>query len=76
MIVLAPDEVIKAFYSLPTRERDIAILLSKGLSNREIGALLKINVNTVGDYCKRLFQRLDVTSRVEVAVIVTKLGLV
>jgi DNA-binding CsgD family transcriptional regulator len=53
---------------LTPREIQIAELVAKGLTNAEIGAELWIARNTVKQTLKRIFQKLKVGSRVELAV--------
>jgi len=50
--------------NLTQREQEVLQLLPLGLSNREIGAALKISPHTVNGYIKQLFEKLDVTDRV------------
>lgn len=53
--------------SLTGRERDVLQLLPRGLSNREIGVILKISPHTVNGYIQQLFEKFDVTDRVLLA---------
>ncbi|WP_404789734.1 LuxR C-terminal-related transcriptional regulator [Altericista sp. CCNU0014] len=50
---------------LTPREAQIAELVAQGLTNTEIGAALWISENTVKQALKRIFRRLDVSSRTE-----------
>lgn len=49
--------------ALTKRERDIALLVADGLTNKEIGAALWISENTVKTQLKRIFEKLGVNSR-------------
>ncbi|MFJ4224274.1 response regulator transcription factor [Microbacterium sp. NPDC089695] len=49
------------------RQREIASLIAEGRSNKEIARLLLITVRTVESHIEHLFERLDVSSRAQVA---------
>jgi len=53
---------------LSRREQDVVRWLVEGFSNREIGRELKISENTVKNYIFRIFDKLGVSSRVQVAI--------
>jgi DNA-binding NarL/FixJ family response regulator len=55
---------------LTGRERDIALSLGQGLSNAEIAAVAYLSTATVKAYVSRLFEKLHVTNRVQVALLV------
>jgi DNA-binding NarL/FixJ family response regulator len=59
---------------LTDRERDILARLVIGRSNDEIGSDLGITTRTVEAHMSRLFERLDVTSRTELATKVVREG--
>lgn len=50
---------------LTDRELEIATLVAQGLTNAEIGAKLWITENSVKQALKRMFRKLEVSSRVE-----------
>lgn len=52
---------------LSTREREVVRLVVDGASNDEIGARLGISSRTVESHLRRLFERLEVASRTELA---------
>jgi DNA-binding NarL/FixJ family response regulator len=54
---------------LTPRQRDVANLLTEGLSNREIGARLHISERTVERHVHRIMQSLRAKSRTEAAVL-------
>ena len=51
---------------LSTREMDVVRCVAEGLSNREIAQRLKLTEHTVKNYLFRIFDKLGVSSRVEV----------
>jgi Response regulator containing a CheY-like receiver domain and an HTH DNA-binding domain len=51
---------------LSRREREVVHSLADGLTNREIGDRLKISPHTVKNYMFKIFEKLGVSSRVEV----------
>lgn len=53
--------------ALGARERQVVELVARGLRNREIGALLGTSPNTVRNQLHRLFEKLDVSGRTELA---------
>ena len=53
--------------SLSTREREIAALVADGLTNREIAARLFLSEKTVEAHMTRVFQKLGLRSRAQVA---------
>jgi LuxR family maltose regulon positive regulatory protein len=66
--------LLAAFESAPTRppldrltarERRVLDLIAAGLSNREIGARLFVEVSTVKTYANSIFRKLDVESRTQ-----------
>jgi len=54
-------------YSLTRREGQLVTLLSQGLKNKEIATALTISEGTVKVYLSRLFQKLNVKDRFELA---------
>ena len=52
---------------LTRRERDVAVLIARGLSNREIAQALVITPGTAESYVHRVLTRLDFTRRSQVA---------
>ena len=54
--------------SLPARQREIAHLVCRGCSNRQIGLRLGISEHTVHTHLQALFERLNVHERLGVPV--------
>ena len=52
---------------LSPQELQIAQLAAEGLSNREIGARLFLSPRTISTHLYRIFPKLDVTSRTQLA---------
>jgi DNA-binding NarL/FixJ family response regulator len=61
---------------LTERERDVALAVGRGLSNAEIAGELYLSVPTVKAHVSRLFEKLGVTNRVQIAIVVHDAGLV
>lgn len=74
-----PFEIEKADLSsladlLSGREFEIVQLVIQGLGNREIAEKLFISESTVKNHLSRIFQKLGVKDRVELALLVTKIS--
>ena len=59
-----------ALDTLTERERDVADAVARGLSNADIAAELYMGVPTVKTHVGRLFTKLGVENRVQVAILV------
>jgi non-specific serine/threonine protein kinase len=57
---------------LSARERDIALLIAQGYSNRAIADKLVVSVKTVETHVKHIFSKLDVRNRAGVAAAVSR----
>jgi DNA-binding NarL/FixJ family response regulator len=60
---------------LTERERDVALAVGRGLTNAEIAGELSLSVPTVKAHIGRLFQKLEVDNRVQIALCVRDAGL-
>lgn len=60
---------------LTERERDVAVGVGRGLSNAEIAAEVYMSVATVKAYVSRVLTKLQLTNRVQVALLVHDAGL-
>jgi len=56
-------EIVPALLS--PRERDVMRLVASGLSNRDIGDALFISEETVKTHLRRIFEKLEVSSRTQ-----------
>lgn len=61
--------------TLTDRERDVALAVGAGQSNAEIASCLYMSLATVKAYVTRIFTKLDVTNRVQLAIKVHDAGL-
>jgi DNA-binding CsgD family transcriptional regulator len=59
---------------LTRREQEIAELVASGLSNREIAARLFISKRTVDAHVDHIFSKLEISSRVQLTVLLQALG--
>ena len=50
---------------LTKREEDVVRLVAEGLTNREVSARLSLSEHTVRNYLFRIFDKLGISSRVE-----------
>ena len=60
---------------LSTREREVAILVAQGLSNRDIAERLVVSERTAENHVQRLLNRLGLRSRTQVATWAVRQGL-
>ena len=60
---------------LTDRERDVLAQVGKGLSNHDIGGTLYLSEATVKAHVSRLLVKLDVSNRVQVAILAHEAGL-
>lgn len=72
--VPAPSPAAVMLASLSPRERDILRGIARGASNKEIGAELGIAETTVKIHVQHVLRKLDVSTRVQAAVLATSAG--
>jgi DNA-binding NarL/FixJ family response regulator len=60
--------------ALSPREREVAQLVAEGLTNREIGARLYLSEKTIETHLTRVFAKLGLRSRAQVAATVSRAG--
>ncbi|HEX6151593.1 response regulator transcription factor [Nocardioides sp.] len=70
------EDARRALGTLTDRERDVAMEVGRGLSNAEIAQRLHLSVPTVKAHVSRLFDKLQVTNRVQIAIVVHDAGLI
>ncbi|GLY94380.1 DNA-binding response regulator [Actinoplanes sp. NBRC 103695] len=51
-------------------EREVALLVAQGRTNQEVGTALRMSTATVKAYVSRILTKLDLTNRVQVAIVV------
>ena len=61
---------------LTEREKEVLILLAKGLQRKEVADMLGITTNTVASYIKTIYKKLNISSRAEASSEATRLGLI
>lgn len=69
------EDAARRLATLTERERDVALAIGRGLSNAEVGAELHLSVPTVKTHVSRVFDKLAVTNRVQIAICVHDAGL-
>jgi len=69
-----PDAAQFAAGLLSPRERDVALLVSEGFTNAAIGVRLGVSAKTVEKHVAAIFAKLDVRSRAQIAVAVSRSG--
>lgn len=57
---------------LSHRERQIALLVTRGLSNKEIALELEISPWTVSAHLRRVFSKLDISRRIELCMLLKR----
>jgi DNA-binding CsgD family transcriptional regulator len=58
-------DYLRQKYGLSPREAEISLLVCKGLIDREIASAMGISFSTVRTHLKRIFRKVDVTTRTE-----------
>jgi DNA-binding NarL/FixJ family response regulator len=72
---IARPEPREGLDELTAREREILLLIARGLSNAEIGQELYIGDTTVKTHITHIFQKLNLRDRVQAVVLVYQSGL-
>jgi DNA-binding CsgD family transcriptional regulator len=66
-----PAAAASAWDGLTAAERRVAALVSQGLTNREVATKLTVSPHTVDYYLRRIYQKLGLRSRVQLANLAT-----
>jgi DNA-binding NarL/FixJ family response regulator len=70
------DPVPTALEDLTLREREVLVLIARGMSNTEIGPELCMSVPTVKTHVGRLLYKLDARDRAQLVIAAYESGLV
>jgi len=69
------DKLGRTVVALTTREREVAELIARGLTNRQIAATMVVTERTAETHVHNILNKLGVTSRAQIAVWATEQGL-
>lgn len=61
---------------LTEREKNVLFYLTSGLKNEEISKILNISVHTTKAHLEAIYEKLEVTNRVQATIKAIKLGLI
>ncbi|MEV6156762.1 response regulator transcription factor [Nonomuraea sp. NPDC052129] len=67
---------VKGLHGITEREREVLILIARGLSNNEIAAHLHLSLATVKTHIGRLLAKLDARDRAQLVIVAYESGLV
>ena len=70
------QDAIDRLDQLTDREKEVALAVGRGLTNADIAQELYLSIPTVKAHVSRLFDKLGVTNRVQIAMVVHDAGLV
>ncbi len=76
VIRLATTRASRASSDLSARELDVVELVAQGMTNKDIAAQLFISSRTVQGHLRRVFEKLDVTTRTEAVTVSLARGLI
>jgi len=62
--------------NLTAREKDVLILISKGIKLDDVANMLGITRNTTAGYVKNIYRKLNISSRAEATLTAARLGLI
>jgi DNA-binding CsgD family transcriptional regulator len=62
-------------FPLTAREREVAVLIAHGLTNRQVAARLVIAVRTADNHLQHIFDKLGLSARAQVAAWVAMQGM-
>lgn len=69
------EPALRCVARLTDRERAVLVLISEGLSNADIGRRMHLSVGTVKDHVSALLGKLEVSSRIQAALLAERAGL-
>lgn len=72
----SPSDSGASLERLTDREREVLVLIARGLSNRDIARWLTVSIETVKTHVKRIFMKLGVRDRAQAVVAAYEAGLV
>ena len=72
----AGDEAEQALSELTAREREVFVLIGRGMTNAEISAALHVSESTVKAHIGRILAKLDLAGRVQAVILAYELGVV
>lgn len=76
MSYFAEEESADKALKLSERETEILTFIAKGLKRNEVAKLLKLSPNTIAAHLKRIYNKLNVSTRAEATLEALRLGLV
>jgi len=62
--------------NLTAREKDVLILISKGIKLDDVANMLGITRNTTASYVKNIYKKLNISSRAEATLTAARMGLI
>ena len=68
------DELLRMWYSLSPRERDVTAFACLGLTNRQIAARMGVSPGTVKSYLETVLYKLGLRTKAELRVLFANLG--
>ncbi|MGW1602292.1 response regulator [Streptomyces eurythermus] len=71
----AQERPPKALERLTGREREVLVLIAEGLSNTDIAARMHLSTGTVKDHVSAILTKLEVSGRVQAALLAQRAGL-
>ncbi|NEC88019.1 response regulator transcription factor [Streptomyces sp. SID12501] len=69
------DAAARIVEQLTERERRVLVLIAEGLSNTDIGSRMHLSTGTVKDHVSALLAKLEVSTRVQAALLAERAGL-
>lgn len=70
------DNFEPIYINLSKREEEILVMIAKGLNRNEIADIMSLSPHTIARYIRDVYQKLDVNSRAEAAIMAYRIGLI